>query len=238
MFVLNPDGAPLNAEPHTLILGNASPEVYLIATNTATHPRYPHVERLDLREGYAPPPRPAPSARMPERAWITEFNDNPPLARRSSPRRGARLHPQSHRGVAEGDRFTFRDLDNHQNLVFIPATARRVVTDGDTTAALWVADRDWAPSCRAGPCLTGAMVDALADRFLRPGAGNDIHDWLTAVYGEPWGPHPYADLIPPSAAGEIHILMFDIDGDGVPGAGERRTVGFFWAVHNLPARSP
>ena len=77
------------------------------------------------------------------------------------------------------------------------------------------------------------MVDALAERFLRPGPGNDIHDWVTAIYGEPWGAHPYSDLIPPAAAGEIHVLLYDIEGDGAPQRGECRIVGFYWAVHNL-----
>ena len=243
VFTLNPDGAMLDTALHTLDLGDASAQVYLIATNTSAQPMDPHVERLDLTEaegqaagqdGYVPPPRPAPSARVPEFAWITEFNNNPPRPRRSAPRPGARLHAQARHGVSEGDRFTFRHLDD-QNLVFIPATARSVVTDGDTTVALWVADRDWGPHCRsAGPCLTAEMVDALADRFLRSGAGNDIHDWITAIYGEPWGPHPFSDLIPPEAAGDIHILLFDIKGDGVPEPGQCRFVGFFWAVHNFP----
>ena len=120
VFALNPDGATLDAEPYTLILGNASAEVYLVATNTTTHSMDPHIERLDLTEAaaegrpaagqisYEPPPRPAPSAHEPELAWITEFNNNPPLPRRSAPRPGARLHAQARRGVAEGDRFTFR----------------------------------------------------------------------------------------------------------------------------------
>ena len=144
--------------------------------------------------------------------------------------------------MAEGDRFTFRDLDDEQNVVLIPATARRVVTDGDMTVALWVDDRDWGPlgirSCRRGwPCLTREMVDAVADRFLRPGVGNDIHDWVTAIFGDPWGPHRYSDVIPADAADEIHILLFDIQGDGIPKPGECRIVGFFWAVHNFRSRS-
>ena len=247
VFVLNPDGAMLDAEPYTLILGNASAEVYLIATNTATYPMDPHIERLDLIRGrraavqdsYMPSPRPAAhSARVPERAGITEFNNNPPLSTRSAPAEGARLQTQSQQGVAEGDRFTFRDLDAG-NLVFIPATARRVVTDGDTTLALWVADRDWGPNCRGGwPCLTGEMVNALADRFLRPGSGNDIHDWVTAVYGDPWGSHDLPLLIPPDADDEIHILLFDIRDDGIPAPGECRIVGFFWAVHNYRQGNP
>ena len=81
--------------------------------------------------------------------------------------------------------------------------------------------------------MTREMADVLTERFLRPGSGNDIHDWVTAIYGEPWGPHLYEDLIPPEAAGEIHILLFDIQGDGAPEPGECRIVGFYWGLHNL-----
>ena len=156
VFFLNPDGALLDAKPYTLILGNASAEVYVVATNTTTYDMDPHVVRLDLREAsaagglqaaaqddYVPPPRPAASARVPEYAWITEFNNNPPpLSRRPAPRGSDRPQMQSRRGVAEGDRFTFRHLEGG-NVVLIPATARGVVTDGDTTAVLWVDDREW-----------------------------------------------------------------------------------------------
>ena len=157
-------------------------------------------------------PRPEASAGVAERKWITEFNNNPPLSgTRSSSGLRASASARTRRGVEEGDRYDFRDRDDAQNIVSIPATARRVVTDGETTVALWVADREWGPDCSgAGPCVTREMVDALAERFLRPGGGNDIHDWVTAIYGEPWGPHSYENLIPPEAAGEIHILLFDI----------------------------
>ena len=76
------------------------------------------------------------------------------------------------------------------------------------------------------------MVDAMADRFFRPGAGNDIHDWVTAIFGDPWGPRSSESLIPPEAAGEIHVLLFDIDRDGAPGLGECRVAGFFSSSHN------
>ena len=250
VFVLNPGGENLDDEFYTLDLGGASAEVYLIATNTAGYDMNPYIERLDLRDAEAKgqrtavgddqvvPPRPAAIARVPEREWITEFNNNPPRSVKIGSGKRASANAQLQRGVAEGDRFNFRDLDDDGNLVSIPATARRVVTDGETTVALWVADRDWGPNCGgAVPCVTREMADALAERFLRPGGGNDIHDWVTAIYGEPWGPHPYENLISPEAAGEIHILLFDIQGDGAPEPGECRIVGFYWGVHNY-LRSP
>ena len=235
VFVLNPDGEQLDDARYVLDLGDASAEVYLVATNTALNSADPEVERLDPgpagAEGRRAPPRPPSSGPTEERAWITEFNNNAPLGGRSAGGSG-RLRAQSRRAVAEGDRFTFTDRRSGV-LIPVPATARSVVTDGAATAAFWVADRDWGPDCRgAGPCVTGEMVDAMADRFFRPGAGNDIHDWVTAIYGEPWGPHRYSDLIPPEAAGEIHVLLFDIKEDGAPRPGECRIVGYFWAAHN------
>ena len=244
VFVLNPDGQELEEALYTLDLGEATAGVYVVATNTAGHEVDPAIERLDPEDGAAgrraaaqtvreARSRPAPSARVAEFEWITEFNNNPPLSGRrgfSGTRSGASA--QTQRGVAEGDRYDFRHRGREP--VSIPATARSVVTDGETTVALWVADREWGTDCSGGgPCVTGEMVDALAERFLRPGGGNDIHDWVTAIYGEPWGTHPYGVLIPPEAAGEIHILLFDIEDDGVPEPGECRIVGFYSAVHNF-----
>ena len=240
VFVLNPAGEELDEALYTLELGKATAGVYVIATNTAHREAAPTIRREGPGDGAsqgrsAAELRPEASGRVAERPWITEFNNNPTLlgaAGSSRPRAAARAGTR--RGVTEGDRYEFRDRDDNGNLVFIPATARRVVTDGETTAALWVADREWGPDCAgAGPCLTREMVDALAERFLRPGGGNDIHDWVTAIYGEPWGPHSHENLIPPEAAGEIHILLFDIEGDGAPEPGECRIVGFYWGLHNL-----
>ncbi len=234
VFVLNPDGKELDGARYELDLGDASAEVYLIATNTTSDPVDPEVERLGLgpagAEGRRAPSRPPSSGPAEERAWITEFNNNAPLGGRSAGGSG-RLHVQSRRAVAEGDRFTFMHRDRHGTLVDVPATARSVVTDGATTAAFWVADRDWGPNCRGGwPCVTAEMVDAMADRFFRPGAGNDVHDWVTAIYGEPWGPHRNSDLISPAAAGEIHVLLFDTEEDDSQPC---RIAGYFWAAHNL-----
>ena len=247
VFVLNPEGEELKGALYTLDLGDATAGVYVIATNTAGHEVDPTIERDDLEDGAAKglsaaeqdgrmaAPRPETSAGVAEREWITEFNNSPPLSgKRSSSGLRASASARTRRGVEEGDQYDFRDRDDNQNIVAIPATARRVVRDGETTVALWVADREWGPDCSgAGPCVTREMVDALAERFLRPGGGNDIHDWVTAIYGEPWGPHPYENLIPPEAAGEIHILLFDIEGDGAPEPGECRIVGFYWGLHNL-----
>ena len=87
VFVLNADGETLDKTIYTLDLGDASAEVYLIATNTAYFDLQPEVRRLDrveavakglldeLPDEYEPVPRPATSSSLGERAWITEFNN-------------------------------------------------------------------------------------------------------------------------------------------------------------------
>ena len=259
VFVLNPDGEVLDDTLYTLHLGNASAEVYLIATNTAHYRMEPRIERLDLLEAAAKglraahtehqqQSRPPMTAATDHRPWVTEFNNNPPLDAGLTDDRRRAQQQEPRQPVAAGDTVAFLDLDEDDNLVEIPSTARSVVTDGVTTVAVWVADADWGSACGGGTdavptgraahvvtkdCVTQQMTDAVADQFLRPGAGNDIYDWVSNIFGAPWGPHSHPLGIPPEAAGEIHILLFDIDGDGTPQPGESRFVGFFAGWNNF-----
>ena len=263
VFVLNPEGQVLDDTLVTLNLGETPAEVYVIATNTSHYPMEPQVERLDImeaaikagrfahKEQYQSQPRPAPSEQAPERPEVSDFNNNFPLTGGGGiVKGGSRLLQQSAPAVAEGDTFTFLDFDfDTFGAVEIPATARRVITDGATTLALWVADADWETACHTGfdagtqprathvvgerVCVTREMVNALAVKFLQPGAGNDIYEWVTNIFGAPWGAHDNPVLIPPEAADEIHILLFDIEGDGVPPPGQSRIIGFFWSKDNL-----
>ncbi len=229
VFHLNPDGAPLVDAGYALELGSASPEVYLIATNTNAYRTNSTIEWVGFDAGRAPDISGAVDEsrlwqRSGPRAWrpeVSEFNNNPPLGRAVAP---GVSYSRPSRSQA-GDRHTFLDLDSAWNLVTVPATARRVVDDGTRTLTVWVADASWGTGCALSACVQQAMVDAIAERFLRSGAGNDIHDWIVAVFGDPWGPHEKDYLIPPEAASELHILVFDIDGDDEEGG----AVAFFWA---------
>ena len=236
---VNPGGQSLDEASLELRLGAARRDVYLIATNTNSYPASARVERLDT-EAEAQLRRPVAHREHPSHGlhddssghappWIVEFNNNPPPMQRSGvPQRS--LQAQAQPAVEEGDQFTF--TAQHDGNPLVPATARRVVSDGSTTLVVWVADRDWSATCRATHCMTREMVDAAADRFLRPGSGNDIHDWLTAIFGNAWGPHPYTNLIPPESASQVHILFLDIDEDGIPSPGQSRVYGYFHSVHN------
>ena len=138
VFVLNREGEELDEALYTLDLGDATAGVYVIATNTAGHEVDPTIVRADPRDntakglaaagldGRAAEPRPEASARVAERTWITEFNNNAPLSRtRGYSGLRASASARARRGVAEGDRYDFRDWDDNQNLVSIPATARK-----------------------------------------------------------------------------------------------------------------
>ena len=232
VFHLNADGAPLDAT-YTLDLGSASAEVYLIATNTNAYRARSTFARLDQAVPYISGTvdesrslhRSGPAAWRPE---ISEFNNSPPLALAH----GAASYSRPSRSQA-GDQHNFLDIDRAGNLVTIPATARSVVGDGTRTLTVWVADDAWGTGCALSACVQQPMTDAIAERFLRSGAGNDIHDWIVAVFGDPWGPHRFDDLISPEAASDLHILFFDIDGDDEDG----NKVGFFWGK-DLIIRNP
>ena len=236
VFSLNPEGQILDDTPFTLRMGNAEAEVYLIATNTGHHPMQPQVVRLGRTEsataaGQAAAAasrrmQPATAGSTPAgRARVTEFNNDSPLPapRTCNP-------PQTAQPVTAGKtQFDFLSPDSDGTLLTIPATARKVVEDGNTTLVVWVADQDWA-TCT--DCVTAEMVHTLAARFLQPYESNDLYQLVTAIFGDPWGQHGRQCLIPAAAAGTIHVLLYDIDDDGLPAAGETRERGFFWSKDN------
>jgi hypothetical protein len=82
--------------------------------------------------------------------------------------------------------------------------------------------------------IKDTMIDALADKFLKPGAGNDIYDWVTWIFGAPWGIHDYDNLIPGIATPAITILLVDIDDDMGDTSGGY-TMGYFWEKDNYLA---
>ena len=228
---INPQGTALNNALYTLELGTASAEVFVISTNTTIGDAYPTIEWLDSgqRNEHASQPRSSVSQPVPEPVWLRDLQNLPPLRRSDESADRYQRLAQAQSPVAVGNRFVFIETRANEVLVPVPATVRKVIRAGSTTLAVWVADREWWATCGTfGQCLSQEMVDAIATRFLRPGANNDIYDWVTAIFGAPWGAHRYSDLIPPEAAGQIHILLLDVEGDGAS-----NILGYFTPFHSL-----
>ena len=230
---------PYSAQPidYTIELGQTRPEVYVIATNTTSGSITPRIVRrstieaaakrlpvLDGKDLQQPDPRLSISEGgydhpVRGKPWVTEFNATPPPLLSGGAHEESRQQ-QTQSPVAVGSTFTFKLYEEFSPVVNVPATARSVVTDGVITLAVWVADDQWGT-------VRQTMVDAIAHRFLRIGSNNDIYDWVTTIFGKPWGPHTYTNLISQSAANQIHILLFDINNDGAEG-----TVGYFFTLNN------
>ena len=222
-FILNPNGGILDDATFTLRLGQAGADVYVIATNTAHHPMNPQVEQLGRAGRTAGRLAQAAAesvAMVPQRSWVTEFNNS-----RALPTAGACGQQESEEQESEelGATHTFLDYDESlDQVVRIPATARKVVPDSTRTLTMWVADASWITS------VSGEMVDAIADRFLLPGNESDIYDLVTAIFGPPWDAHDRPCLIPEQPTIGLHILLYDIDSDASDGV----TRGFFAAKDN------
>ena len=201
-------------------------EVYLISTNPSADPLatpaiatgtpitpsteapgLPEREHLAAAEGDFPVPH--------HYFEIIEFNNNPPvpLGGGSARQATAALHQAPPR---VGARFDFWAIDFERSAVVrTPAVARAVVSDRalPLTFVVWVADASWGVRCEQVNCVTQRMVDELAATFLRAGSGNDVHDWVTAVFGEPWGAHDYPGGLLDPATDQIHVLLHDINSD-------------------------
>ena len=191
----------------------------MIATNTAHHPMNPQVEQLGRAgrsAGRLVQAAAESVAMVPQRSWVTEFNNNHDL-----PTVGACGQQQTTR---PGNTHTFLDYDESLDQVIrIPATKRgKEVTDSTAKLTMWVADASWTSS------VSLEMVDAIADRFLLPDNESDIYDLVTAIFGPPWDTHDRPCLIPEQSSIDLHILLYDIDGDASDGV----TRGFFAAKDN------
>jgi hypothetical protein len=146
------------------------------------------------------------------------------------------------------------DIDANDYQATVAAHCRKVVTgvstnQGARTLNIWVTDDCWSSdgttegtgaialtASSKKHVVTQAMVDALADKFLKAGLNNDIYDWETNFLGAEWGTPTgtYASsLIAPLATPEITILLSDIAADNNDDATNGVIVGYFWEVNNF-----
>lgn len=90
----------------------------------------------------------------------------------------------------------------------------------------------WAEQGAGGePVVASTIAEEVAGRLLDAESNADIHDMVSGFLGEPWGEHGFSNLIGASRR-DLHVMLYDIDGDGAPQAGQAYVVGYFWAEQN------
>jgi len=128
-----------------------------------------------------------------------------------------------------GESFQFK---NESVTDLVTATLRAQSRVGTLTVNLWVENQSWG-SCQKRACLDQEKVNAFQASFLQSGSNNDIYDWVTNIFGTPWGEHVFPNiLIHSGAQNTIDILFLDIDHDNSMSGG---VLGFFWSKDNFRA---
>ena len=227
---------------HTQNMGDTAADLFFIFTNTTetTVGGVPSVANMageaDNPEGTTPVNQVVLStSSMLQQAYtaglglrgtpeISEFNSHPPKS--SAAPLGQTLgEPAPPQMAAVGDTQNFYE-DSIANP--IASTLRLQLNDGTITVNMWVANDSWS-GCSKTYCMTDAMLAAIGPKFLLTGDSNDIYDWVTNLYGYPWGSHNYSNLIPESAKSTIDILFYDINADNSTTGG---VLGFFYSKDN------
>jgi len=103
------------------------------------------------------------------------------------------------------------------------ATARKVIANVNTkygvkNLVVWVEDDEYKENASSDGRVTQAMVDKMADLFLKDGEKNDIYDWVSNIYGAEWGSQAQeknSNLI--SNTDYIDILIDDMKTNSIAG---------------------
>ncbi|NBC29479.1 MAG: hypothetical protein GVY29_05745 [Spirochaetes bacterium] len=168
---------------------------------------------------------------IPGRPEATEFSRDPAgtlssLGTSLKPRPELRTSSERRELTVGSSTDTFAmDYDGNT----LQATLRYENTADGITLRIWVPDNAYEGGDR-DYLVNQTMVNAMGEQFLKAGEDNDIYDWVTAIYGEPWGTYNSDDLtylLPADSGSHIDILLFDIDGDNQDG-----TLGYYWPKDN------
>jgi len=232
---------------YTLELGSSSKDVYLLFTNPESTAA--DIAPTVVRKNIANPSVGSASVASMRRASvqttsepiedfvniipkeIREFNENPPtLIKKSEVTLSQKALPAAQEPLfsdAVADTQTF-DAGGYE----VNATCKKVVTANSKTLNIWVADDSFGVDCAKKKCVTQAMVDIAADKFLKAGDNNDIYEYVTNILGDEWGPTQYNNLVDDN--NEITILFLDINNDNSNSGG---TIGYFTSKDNFLKRT-
>ena len=171
---------------------------------------------------------------------ISKFNENPfayldPKAKDRKKVSGNKLHNSNilKAVIVTGDQKTFYDDENNS----VAATCRYSNTIDGITLNIWIENKYWFATPdntkRVKNPVNQDMVDRLANRFLNS-SKEDIYHWVSNVFGEEWGDHDFDNVLTDSEAGNINILLYDIDNDEdfISGLSTDGVLGFFYPRDN------
>jgi hypothetical protein len=213
-------------------------DVYFVFTNTSTSRTTgnPVVGNMTGARAAAPGrSRSAVQAGYPRvPAHVQQFNNNPPSfgSDKTWDAKAASASAPSRAWDTTTNNFKPDGMYDDTGTVIPDLYVRKVVTTTEATVVFWVDSAHWDETETGDDMVYPSMLDTLAGKFLQTGLDNDIYDWVTDIFGVPWGPHSQSSLIPATATPEIHIVLYDIDNDGYPNTSGLYTVGFFYARDN------
>lgn len=235
---------------YTHNIGSTAQDVYFIFSNlnsqsknspgislrtTAAQSVIPYsgvAENWDVRE--------TPKQDDPVKIAIDQYNANPPaliIANNTELSASTASKQQNKRSTSASIGTSYSFINDSVNST-IPATLRAQRSVGSQTVRIWVGDASWGSGCSKKYCMTQTMVDLYLNKFLLTGNNNDIFDWVTNIFDQPWGSHNITNLIPASAKDTIDILFFDISNDNKDLTSKGGLItGFYWAKDNFLSSS-
>ncbi len=249
----NKDTDPLfTLESRTIELGNTPQDVYFIFTNPSTTDESPVIPSISSRSesrNILDKTKPYLDDSFYFDSQLTDngienkiqnfqkvFNkESKSTARTSSTSPLPEYIPKEDDKVLDTTTFY---LDKEAEGESIEATCRYAEQIDNIKLFIWVADNCWEEAGNKTNLINQKMVNSLAMKFLTEDDDNDvdddndIYDWVTAIYGQPWGENAdlEQELLPSSEANRITILLQDIDNDNSTDGG---TLGYFWSKNNF-----
>jgi hypothetical protein len=164
---------------------------------------------------------------------LSRFNYTPrPVARAFS---GVTDAAGNERSVGDTETFSAYDFSS-SSAYTLDATLRGKRSDAGAIAQFWVADDIWTSHSDAPDGeINSSRLEELAKRFLDTGNDNDIFEWVSDIYGDPWGPRPSGEGLL-AETNVVDILLLDI-ADGGESSGSF-VAGYFNGRDNFDRSGP
>ncbi|MCP5496670.1 MAG: hypothetical protein H7A23_19140, partial [Leptospiraceae bacterium] len=151
--------------------------------------------------------------------YVREFNKNPPVLTKASNSTNLNIKPPPINFYTVGTSTkTWKTSDNSTTSYDPVSTTLRGQTtlSSGKTLHVWIGNNEWTYSS-----IDYNDVSTIMNTFK-----STIYDKAKKIAGNEWGTHGYSDLLS-SSTSEIHIVLYDINGDGAYG-----TIGFFYNANN------